>query len=87
MTTHQDTPLESYSQPFYKRLLSVPELGVIVAVVVFFVLFTVTNKSMAESDNLVRMALQGSFLGLTAFEWASLRSRGRSICRAAPQPH
>jgi ribose/xylose/arabinose/galactoside ABC-type transport system permease subunit len=65
-----------YSQPFYKRLLSVPELGVFVAVVVFFAIFTVTNKSMAGSDNLIRMALQGSFLGLAAFGMGFLMIAG-----------
>jgi len=76
MTTHQDTPLESYRRPFYKRLLGVPELGVLVAVMVFFVIFTVNNKSMAESENLVRMALQGSFFGLAAFGMGFLMIAG-----------
>ncbi|MCO6452777.1 MAG: ABC transporter permease [Caldilineales bacterium] len=76
MTTHQDTTLESYRQPYYKRLLGIPELGVFVAVMLFFVIFTVTNRSMAESENLVRMALQGSFLGLAAFGMGFLMIAG-----------
>ncbi len=75
-TTHQDAPQELYRQAFFKRLLGVPELGVLAAVVVFFVIFTVSNKSMAGQDNLVRMALQGSFLGLAAFGMGFLMIAG-----------
>jgi ribose/xylose/arabinose/galactoside ABC-type transport system permease subunit len=54
----------------------VTELGVLVAVVVFFVAFTLANKAMAEPANLARMALQGSFLGLAAFAMSFLMIAG-----------
>ena len=44
--------------------------------VVFFVIFTVIDKSMADPANLVRMALQGSFLGLAAFGMSFLMIAG-----------
>jgi ribose transport system permease protein len=66
----------AYKQPFSKRLLSIPELGVLVAVVVFFGVFVLANKSMAEPANLVRMALQGSFIGLAAFGMSYLMIAG-----------
>jgi ribose transport system permease protein len=78
MTTGQTTPQESssYRQPFYKRLLGVTELGVLIAVLVFFAVFTLANKSMAAPANLARMALQGSFLGLAAFGMSFLMIAG-----------
>jgi len=56
-----------YRPPLHKVLLSIPEIGVVVAVVVFFVAFTLADKSMASPENLQRMALQGSMVGLAAF--------------------
>ncbi|OIO94791.1 MAG: hypothetical protein AUK03_06405 [Anaerolineae bacterium CG2_30_64_16] len=77
MTTKQATPPEaSYRQPFYKRVLGVTELGVFAAVAVFFVAFTLADKSMANPANLARMALQGSFLGLAAFAMSFLMIAG-----------
>jgi ribose transport system permease protein len=75
-TTDQGIPPETYRKPLYKRVLGVSEIGVLVAGVVFFVIFTVANKSMANPENLVRMALQGSFLGLAAFAMAFLMIAG-----------
>lgn len=77
MTTDQTTLQESsYRRPFYKRLLAVTELGAIVAVVLFFLVFTLADKSMANPANLARMALQGSFLGLAAFAMSFLMIAG-----------
>ncbi len=67
---------EDYRQPLIKRLLAVSELGVLVAVVVFFLIFTAANKNMANPENLVRMAFQGSFLGLAAFAMGFLMIAG-----------
>ena len=66
----------AYSQPLYRRLLNIPEIGVLVAVVVFFGVFVVANKSMADPANLARMALQGSFIGLAAFGMSFLMIAG-----------
>jgi len=78
MTTDETTPQApvSYRQPFYKRLLGVSELGVVAAVLIFFVAFTLVDDSMANPANLVRMALQGSFLGLAAFAMSFLMISG-----------
>ena len=77
MTTDRAAASEPvYKQPIYRRLLNIPELGVFVAVVLFFSIFTLANKSMAAPANLVRMALQGSFLGLAAFAMAFLMIAG-----------
>ena len=75
-TTDQGIPPETYREPLYKRVLGVSEIGVLVAVVVFFIIFTAANKSMANPENLVRMALQGSFLGLAAFAMSFLMIAG-----------
>jgi ribose transport system permease protein len=75
-STDQGIPPEIYKKPLYRRLLGVSELGVLVAVVAFFAIFTVSNKSMANPENLVRMALQGSFLGLAAFAMSFLMIAG-----------
>ena len=66
----------AYRQPLYKQLLSIPEIGVISAVVVFFGIFVLANKSMAEPANLERMAMQGSFIGLAAFGMSFLMIAG-----------
>ncbi len=66
----------AYRQSLYKRLLNIPEIGVLVAVVVFFGLFVLANKSMAEPANLVRMASQGIFIGLCAFAMSFLMIAG-----------
>lgn len=77
MITEQTTAQDpAFRQPFYKRLLGVTELGVLVAVVLFFAIFTLADKSMANPANLARMALQGSFLGLAAFGMAFLMIAG-----------
>ncbi len=77
MTSDRTASQESsFRQPFYRRLLSVTELGVVAATVVFFVAFTAADKSMANPANLARMALQGSFLGLAAFAMSFLMIAG-----------
>lgn len=77
MTSERTIPQQqSFQQPFYRRLLGVTELGVLVAVAVFFVVFTVIDSSMANPANLARMALQGSFLGLAAFAMSFLMIAG-----------
>lgn len=66
----------TYRPPFHKRLLNIPELGVSVAVVLFFGLFVLANPNMADPANLARMALQGSFIGLCAFGMSFLMIAG-----------
>lgn len=63
----QIVPKPAYRAPLYKQLLNIPEIGVALAVVVFFAAFVIADKSMAEGENLQRMALQGSQVGLAAF--------------------
>lgn len=77
MTTKATADAQStYRPPLYKRILNISEIGVLVAVAVFFVIFTLANKNMAEPANLGRMALQGSFLGLAAFGMSFLMIAG-----------
>lgn len=61
---------------FARRLLNIPEIGVLTAVMVFFGAFVLTNKAMAESANIVRMALQGSMIGFAAFGMSFLMLAG-----------
>jgi ribose/xylose/arabinose/galactoside ABC-type transport system permease subunit len=63
-------------QGFGRRLLNIPELGVFTAVIVFFGGFVLADKAMAESANIVRMALQGSMIGLAAFGMSFLMLAG-----------
>jgi ribose transport system permease protein len=60
-------PRPAYRQPLYKQLLGIQEIGVILAIVVFFVVFESIDKSMGEIANMRTMALQGSMIGLAAF--------------------
>jgi len=69
-------PRPVYRPKFYKTLLSVPEIGAVVAVAVFFIVFTALDKTMAQPDNLARMALQGSMIGLAAFGMSFLMIAG-----------
>lgn len=90
-TAKTDTPAPStYRRPFLRRLLSVPEGGVLIAVIVFFFAFVLANKTMADSANLLRMATQGSMIGLAAFGMSFLMiageidlSSGSTACLAA----
>ncbi|MCE7982170.1 MAG: ABC transporter permease [Caldilinea sp. CFX5] len=66
----------TYKQPLFKRLLNIPELGVLVAVLLFFGVFVLANPNMASPANLARMALQGSFIGLCAFGMSFLMIAG-----------
>jgi ribose transport system permease protein len=75
-TANQTAPRPAYTPKLYKTLLSVPEIGAIVAVVVFFVAFTAADKTMAQAANLQRMALQGSMIGLAAFGMSFLMIAG-----------
>ena len=74
-TEKQVSPVE-YRQSLWKRLLNVSELGVLAAVIAFFLIFTAANSSMANPENLVRMAFQGTFLGLAAFAMGFLMIAG-----------
>jgi ribose transport system permease protein len=77
MTTESPiTPQAKFRRPLYKRVLNISEIGVLVAVVVFFSIFVLANRTMAEPANLARMALQGSFLGVAAFGMAFLMIAG-----------
>jgi len=77
MTTDEAlAPVAQYRQPFLKRLLGIPEIGALTAVVVFFGVFVLANKDMAEPANLSRMALQGSMIGICAFGMSFLMIAG-----------
>jgi ribose transport system permease protein len=57
-------------------LLSIPEIGVLSAVVVFFVGFVLADKAMAEPANISRMAIQGSMIGFAALGMSFLMIAG-----------
>ena len=79
MTTDEaSTPAapEAPRRSFVRRLLNIPEIGVITAVAFFFGAFVLTNKAMAESASIARMALQGSMIGLAAFGMSFLMIAG-----------
>ncbi len=75
-STTTTAPETVYRQSLGKRLLSIPELGVAVAVIVFFAGFYIADKAMAEQANFVRMATQGSMIGLAAFGMSFLMIAG-----------
>jgi ribose transport system permease protein len=75
-TSEASVPVAEYKQPFLKRLLGIPEIGVLTAVVVFFGVFVLIDKAMAEPANLSRMALQGSMIGFAAFGMSFLMIAG-----------
>jgi len=75
-TSEASAPVAQYNQPFLKRLLGIPEIGVLTAVVVFFGVFVLADKAMAEPANLSRMALQGSMIGFAAFGMSFLMIAG-----------
>jgi ribose transport system permease protein len=62
--------------PLIKRLLAYQEIAVIAACALFFIIFTVANPAMAERENLLRMALQGSFLALATLPLSFLMIAG-----------
>jgi len=66
----------AYRPSLVKRVLSIQEIGVLVAVAVFFGGFVLASKSMAEHANLARMALQGSMIGICAFGMSFLMIAG-----------
>ena len=66
----------AYRPSLARRVLNIQEMGVLVAVIVFFGAFVLASKSMAERANLVRMATQGSMIGLAAFGMSFLMIAG-----------
>jgi ribose transport system permease protein len=61
---------------FARQLLNVPELGVSVAVVVFFLVFTALDSSMASPDNLARILTLASYIGLVGLGMSALMLAG-----------
>jgi len=66
----------AYRQSLGRRLFNVQEVGVVIAVVVFFTVFQLASGTMATAANLKLMALQGSMLGLCAFGMSFLMIAG-----------
>jgi ribose/xylose/arabinose/galactoside ABC-type transport system permease subunit len=60
----------------FQRLLDTPELGAGTAIVVFFLIFTVLDSSMADPSNFVRIAAQSAFMGLAAYGMTYLMIAG-----------
>ena len=66
----------AYRPPLSKVFLNVPELGVTLAVVVFFVAFALVDKRIGQIGNLHLMATEGSMVGLAAFGMSFLMIAG-----------
>ena len=74
--TESAEPRQKASRSFFRRLLNTPELGAGVAIIVFFLIFTALDSSMADPGNFVRIATQAAFMGLAAFGMAFLMLAG-----------
>jgi ribose transport system permease protein len=59
-----------------RRLLNVPEVGVLGAVIVAFIVFYIFEPSIVDAGTLQRMAQQGTFIGLAAFGMSFLMIAG-----------
>ena len=75
-TAKSAAPAPAYRPAFSKVLLNVPELGVLIAVVVFFVGFLIVDKRIGQLGNLQLMATEGSMVGLAAFGMSFLMIAG-----------
>ncbi len=70
------TPRSSGMQSLGRRLLNFPELGVALAILVFFLMFTALDESMATPDGLVLLCTQVSYMGFAAFGMSHLMMAG-----------
>ncbi len=61
---------------FSRRLINMPELGTGVAIVVFFLLFTALDRSMATPEGVVRLFTQITYMGFAAFGMSHLMLAG-----------
>ncbi len=59
-----------------QRLLNFPELGITVAIVVFFLMFTSLDRSMATPEGVVRLFTQITYMGFAAFGMSHLMLAG-----------
>lgn len=70
------TTASSYKQPFYRRLLSTPEIGVLSAVILFFLAFYWADTSIIQRSTLQTLAQQATFIGLASFAMSFLMMSG-----------
>jgi ribose transport system permease protein len=70
------TRLQSGMPRLGQRLLNYPELGTSVAIVVFFLLFTTLDRSMATPEGVVRLFTQVTYMGFAAFGMSHLMLAG-----------
>lgn len=70
------TRLQSGMPRLGQRLLNYPELGTSVAIVVFFLMFTALDSSMATPEGLVRLFTQITYMGFAAFGMSHLMLAG-----------
>lgn len=59
-----------------KRLLNYPELGVGIAIIIFFAMFTLLDSSMAGPEGIVRLLTQITYMGFAAFGMSHLMLAG-----------
>jgi ribose transport system permease protein len=63
-------------QSLGRRLLNIPEIGALGAVIVFFIGFYIFDKSIVDAGTLQRMAQQGTFIGLASLGMSFLMMAG-----------
>ncbi|MBX3062989.1 MAG: ABC transporter permease [Anaerolineae bacterium] len=70
------TPRPSLFQGLGRLFVSTPELGVTVAIIIFFSMFTALDKSMATPDGIVLLFTQVVYMGVAAFGMSHLMLAG-----------
>lgn len=70
------SPAVNPTQRIIRRVLSIPELTVVVAIVVSFLFFTTLDQSMAEPAQFVRLLKQSVFFGVIALGLVYLMMAG-----------
>lgn len=64
------------SRQLTRRLLNYPEIGVGAAVIIFFLLFTAADRSMATPEGVVLLFTQVTYMGIAAFGMSHLMLAG-----------
>ncbi|MCX6031533.1 MAG: ABC transporter permease [Chloroflexi bacterium] len=75
-TSKPAAPDKAFHRSFGRRLLNVPEIGALGAVIVFFVIFYIANKSMGDASSFTRIVNEGTFIGLASLGMSFLMIAG-----------
>ncbi len=69
-------PVAAPRQSLFQRFLNIPESGVLMALVVFFGVFYLADKSMLGTPTFTRIVSEGTFIGLATFGMSFLMIAG-----------